>query len=344
MAVRTAAGLFDVSHMGELEVEGPGAVAFLQRVTSNNVGKLADGQAQYSALPLPNGAPADDVIVYRRGPERFLVVVNAGNIEKDLRWLEEQAPAQCVIKNRSDEYALIALQGPKSPQILQGLTGVDLSALRYYHFAEGEVAGHQVMIARTGYTGEDGFELFVAPDRAADLWRKLLEAGKDAGLVPAGLGARDTLRLEAKMCLYGNDMDETTTLVEAGLGWIVSLDEAKGDFVGRGVLEAQRGSWSASRWWTAASPGTAIRSSSATRPPGRSRRAATRRSCRRTSACATCPRPGPWSAPRFTSTSAAAAWRPAWSRHRSTSGRSSRPEEPPRWCPTIAATRRSTNG
>ena len=240
MAVRGAAGLFDVSHMGELEVEGPGALAFLQRVTSNNVGKLTDGQAQYSALPLPNGAPADDVIVYRRGGERFLLVANAGNVEKDLRWLEEQAPAGCAVRNKSDDYALIALQGPKSPQILQGLTSVDLSALRYYHFAEAEVAAHPVTIARTGYTGEDGFELFVAPDRAADLWRKLLDAGKEAGLVPAGLGARDTLRLEAKMCLYGNDMDETTTLVEAGLGWIVSLDEAKGDFVGRGVLEAQK--------------------------------------------------------------------------------------------------------
>jgi aminomethyltransferase len=240
MAVRTAAGLFDVSHMGELEVEGPGALPFLQRVTSNNAGKLADGQAQYSALPLPNGAPADDVIVYRRGPERFLLVVNAANIEKDLRWLEEQAPARCTLTNRSDEYALIALQGPKSPSILQGLTPVDLAAIRPYHFAEGEVAGHPVTVARTGYTGEDGFELFVAPDRAADLWRKLLEAGREAGLVPAGLGARDTLRLEAKMCLYGNDMDETTTLIEAGLGWIVSLDETKGDFVGRGVLEAQK--------------------------------------------------------------------------------------------------------
>ena len=240
MAVRTAAGVFDVSHMGELEVEGPGALPFLQRVTSNNAGKLADGQAQYSALPLPSGAPADDVIVYRRGPERFLLVVNAGNIEKDLRWLEKQAPAQCTVTNRSDEYALIALQGPKSPQILQGLTSVDLSTLRYYNFAGGDVAGHPATVARTGYTGEDGFELFVPPDRAADLWRKLLEAGKEAGLVPAGLGARDTLRLEAKMCLYGNDMDETTTLVEAGLGWIVSLDEGKGDFVGRGVLEAQK--------------------------------------------------------------------------------------------------------
>ena len=240
MAVRSAAGLFDVSHMGELEVEGPGALAFLQRVTSNNVGKLSDGQAQYSALPLPNGAPADDVIVYRRGTDRFLLVVNAGNVEKDLRWLEEQARAECVVTNKSDDQALIALQGPKSPEILQRLTSVDLSALRHYHFAEGEVATHPVTIARTGYTGEDGFELFVAPDRAADLWRKLLEAGREAGLLAAGLGARDTLRLEAKMCLYGNDIDETTTLVEAGLGWIVSLDEGKGDFIGRGVLEAQK--------------------------------------------------------------------------------------------------------
>jgi len=240
MAVRTAAGVFDVSHMGELEVEGPGALAFLQRVTSNDVGKLQDGQAQYSALPLPNGAPADDVIVYRRGPERFLVVVNAANIEKDLRWLEEQSPSRCTVRNRSDDYALIALQGPRAQPVLQGLTGLDLSSLRYYHFAEGDVAGHSATVSRTGYTGEDGFEIFVAPDGAPDVWRKLLEAGKDSGVVPAGLGARDTLRLEAKMCLYGNDMDEAATLVEAGLGWIVSLDESKGDFVGRGVLESQK--------------------------------------------------------------------------------------------------------
>jgi glycine cleavage system T protein (aminomethyltransferase) len=240
MAVRNAAGLFDVSHMGELEVEGPGSLAFLQRVTSNNVGKLADGQAQYSALPLLNGAPADDVIVYRRGPERFLFVVNATNIEKDLRWLQEQGPAQCTVTNRSDDYALIALQGPRSQRVLQPLTAVDLAAVRYYHFTEGDVAGHPATVARTGYTGEDGFEIFVAPDAAPDVWRKLLEAGQEGGLVPAGLGARDTLRLEAKMCLYGNDMDETTTLVEAGLGWIVSLEESKGNFVGRGVLEAQK--------------------------------------------------------------------------------------------------------
>jgi aminomethyltransferase len=238
MAVRSAAGLFDVSHMGELEVEGPGALAFLQRVTSNDVAKLADGQAQYSALPLPSGAPADDVVVLRRGPERFMLVVNAGNIEKDLRWLQEQSPAGCVVKNRSDDYALLALQGPKAPAVLQSLTALDLAGIRYYHFAEGEVAGHAVTVSRTGYTGEDGFEIFVAPDVAADLWRKLLDAGKDAGLVPWGWG-RGTLRLEADMPLRKRH-GRTTTLVEAGLGWIVSLDEAKGDFVGRGVLEAQK--------------------------------------------------------------------------------------------------------
>ncbi len=238
MAVRQAAGLFDVSHMGEFEVEGPGAVAFLQRVTANDVGRLEDGQAQYSALPMANGAPVDDVIVYRRAAHRFLLVVNAGNQEKDWQWLQAQSPLDCMLKDRSDEYALLALQGPAAQSILKPLTPIDLAQLAYYHFAEGEVDGHPVLLARTGYTGEDGFELFVAPDRAEGLWRRLVEAGTAAGLVPAGLGARDTLRLEAKMCLYGNDMDETTTLVEAGLGWIVALD--KGDFNGRAVLEEQK--------------------------------------------------------------------------------------------------------
>jgi aminomethyltransferase len=240
MAVRTAAGLFDVSHMGEFEVAGPGALAFLQRTTSNNVAKLVDGQAQYSALPMPNGALVDDVIVYRRGADRYLLVVNAGNIEKDWSWLVSQKRESCDLANRSDAYALLALQGPKAQEILQGLTSLDLTAVAFYHFAEVAVDGHPVTISRTGYTGEDGFEIFVPPDRAEALWRRLLEAGKEKGLVPAGLGARDTLRLEARMCLYGNDMDETTTLIEAGLGWIVSLDDAKGDFPGRSVLEAQK--------------------------------------------------------------------------------------------------------
>jgi aminomethyltransferase len=240
MAVRKGAGLFDVSHMGELEVSGPGALAFLQRVTSNNVARLADGQAQYSALPNASGAPLDDVIVYRRGPDRFMLVVNASNVEKDHRWLRSQGPQGCEVVDRSEAWALLALQGPRAQEILQPLTPADLSAVRYYHSVECEVDTHPATVARTGYTGEDGFEIFVAPDRADALWRRLIESGREKGLEPAGLGARDTLRLEAKMCLYGNDMDETTSLVEAGLGWIVSLDEVKGDFTGRPVLEAQK--------------------------------------------------------------------------------------------------------
>jgi aminomethyltransferase len=240
MAVRKAAGLFDVSHMGEFEVEGPGALPFLQRVTANNVAKLVDGQAQYSALPMPSGAPVDDVIVYRRAADRYLVVVNAGNIEKDFRWLQEQGPQDLELKNRSDAYALIALQGPRAQEILQPLTTLDLGALQYYHFADVEVDSHPVTVSRTGYTGEDGFEIFVPPVHVEAFWKRLLEAGGEKGLVPAGLGARDTLRLEARMCLYGQDMDETTSLIEAGLGWIVSLDEAKGDFPGRAVLAEQK--------------------------------------------------------------------------------------------------------
>jgi glycine cleavage system T protein (aminomethyltransferase) len=240
MAVRRAAGLFDVSHMGEFEVEGGGALPFLQRVTSNNLARLVDGQAQYSALPLPNGAPVDDVIVYRRASDRYLLVVNAGNIEKDWSWLQSQSPEGCTLNNRSRDYALLALQGPAAAVVLQGLTGLDLAGIAYYHFAEGDVGGHPVIVSRTGYTGEDGFEILVAAERAEALWRRLIGSGKDKGLVPAGLGARDTLRLEARMCLYGSDMDETTTLIEAGLGWIVSLEGAKGDFSGRAVLEAQK--------------------------------------------------------------------------------------------------------
>ncbi len=250
MAVRTAGGLFDVSHMGQFEVEGEGALAFLQKTTSNDVARLVDGQAQYSALPLPNGCPVDDIIVYRRSATRFLIVVNAANMEKDWQWLLRQSPSRCGLHNLSDQYALLAVQGPKAEEVLaplcdaalllQQLTALPLATIGFYHFVEGEVAGHAAIVARTGYTGEDGFEVFLAPERAGDLWRRLIEAGAPSGLLPAGLGARDTLRLEAKMMLYGNDMDETTTLVEAGLGWIVSLDEAKGDFSGRAVLAEQK--------------------------------------------------------------------------------------------------------
>jgi aminomethyltransferase len=241
-AVRRAAGLFDVSHMGQIEVEGQGALAFLQRVTSNNVAKLVDGQAQYSSLPMPGGCPVDDVIVYRRDERRYLIVVNASNVEKDWNWLLSQKPVGCGLHNLSDQYALLALQGPRAEAILQPFTGLALSAIGFYHFAEGSVDGHTAIVARTGYTGEDGFEIFLAPAAAPAVWRRLIAAGTPLGLLAAGLGARDTLRLEAKMMLYGNDMDETTTLIEAGLGWIVSLDEAKGDFNGRGVLAAQKAS------------------------------------------------------------------------------------------------------
>ena len=240
MAVRTAAGLFDVSHMGQLEVEGEGACAFLQRVTSNNVGKLVDGQAQYSSLPMPSGCPVDDIIVYRRSERRYLIVVNASNTEKDWRWLLAQRPTGCGLHNLSDQYALLALQGPRAEAILQPLTPLRLTDIGFYHFAEGTVLGQQAIVARTGYTGEDGFEIFLQPAVAAAVWRRLIAEGRPQGLLPAGLGARDTLRLEAKMMLYGNDMDETTTLIEAGLGWIVSLEEAKGDFNGREVLAAQK--------------------------------------------------------------------------------------------------------
>jgi aminomethyltransferase len=240
LAVRKAAGLFDVSHMGEFTVEGKGALAFLQKVTANNVAKLVDGQAQYSALPMPSGAPVDDVIVYRRAADRFLLVVNAANREKDWAWLGTQGPEGCALEDSSEAYALLALQGPNAQAILQPLTPIDLARVAFYHFAEGEVDGHPAIVARTGYTGEDGFEIFVAPGQAEALWRRLIDAGKEKGLVAAGLGARDTLRLEAKMCLYGNDMDETTSLVEAGLGWIVSLEEEKGAFNGRPVLEEQK--------------------------------------------------------------------------------------------------------
>jgi len=240
MAVRTAAGLFDVSHMGQFEVEGEGALAFLQRVTSNNVAKLVDGQAQYSALPMPSGCPVDDVIVYRRSERRYLVVVNASNVAKDWAWLLAQKPERCGLHDLSDQFALLALQGPKAEAVLRALTPLDLASIGFYRFAEGEVNGRPSIVARTGYTGEDGFEIFASPADAPALWRKLVEAGAPHGLLPAGLGARDTLRLEARMMLYGNDMDETTTLVEAGLGWIVSADAAKGEWNGRAVLAAQK--------------------------------------------------------------------------------------------------------
>jgi aminomethyltransferase len=238
-ATRNAAGLFDVSHMGEVTFEGPAAFEQLQKLVTNDLRACADGQAQYNALLREDGTIIDDIIVYRFNPERLFICVNAGNRAKDFAWLKSQGTAPgCTVTDRGDDYAQIAVQGPRAPGLVQSLTKRDLSAVKTYWFTEGEVAGVQCIIARTGYTGEDGFELFCAPERAVSLWSSLLDAGQSVSLTPAGLGARDSLRLESCYRLYGNDMDDTTTPLEAGLGWIVKLD--KGEFRGRNALLEQK--------------------------------------------------------------------------------------------------------
>jgi aminomethyltransferase len=238
-AVRNAAGLFDVSHMGEIEISGPRALDFVQLISSNDHSKMVVGRAQYAGLMYPEGTFVDDILVHRTGDESYLLVVNAANTEKDFAYVDALASAEdgVAVADRSDEYAQLALQGPRAVEILQPLTAVDLDSIRYYRFDTGDVVGHSALIARTGYTGEDGFELYVRPDLAPKIWSAIIDAGGPHGLIPAGLGARDTLRLEAGMSLYGQDIDHTTTPYEAGLGWIVKLD--KGDFIGRDVLEQQ---------------------------------------------------------------------------------------------------------
>jgi aminomethyltransferase len=240
IAVRTAAGLFDVSHMGEIEIAGRDALAAVQRISSNDASKLAVGQAQYAGLLTPQGTFVDDLLVYRLAPAHFLLVVNASHIAKDYEWIAEQIkPAgDAVAVDSSSRYALFAVQGPKALEVLQPLTGVELAGLKYYWFAHGEIANVRGTISRTGYTGEDGFEVFVPPQSADRVWQAILESGQAAGIVPCGLGARDTLRLEAAMRLHGNDIDETTTAVEAGLEWIVGWK--KDDFVGAAALRDQK--------------------------------------------------------------------------------------------------------
>ncbi|HXU46393.1 MAG TPA: glycine cleavage system aminomethyltransferase GcvT [Thermoanaerobaculia bacterium] len=237
-AVRNAAGLFDVSHMGEVRVEGRGATAFLEGLTPNAVGKLAAGRAHYSGLLNERGTYLDDLLIYRLGDESYLVVVNASNATGDFAWIASHAPAGVAVTDVSDDYALLALQGPRALEILAPLADRDLAAIRYYGFAQGTIDGVPTLISRTGYTGEDGFELYLPPDAAPGIWRRLFEVGAEKGLQPAGLGARDTLRLEAGMALYGHEIDETTTPFEAGLDWVVKLD--KGNFIGRDALVAQK--------------------------------------------------------------------------------------------------------
>ena len=237
IAVRARAGLFDVSHMGEIAVEGRGALATLQRLTSNDVSKLAIGQAQYSALTTPEGTFVDDILVHRRGEGRYFLCVNASNREKDFAWIAARAEG-ATVEDVSDRYAQLAVQGPAAEGIVQKLVETDLSAVRGYRFIESRAAGAPAIVARTGYTGEDGFEIYLPAEEGSSLWNALLEAGRAEGITPAGLGARDTLRLEAKMALYGNDIDETTTVLEADLLFILKLD--KGEFIGREALVAQK--------------------------------------------------------------------------------------------------------
>jgi aminomethyltransferase len=236
-AVRTRAGLFDVSHMGEVEVRGSAAVAACQAATANDVARLADGRAQYSLLLQPDGGIVDDVIVHRIAADRLMICVNASNRDKDVAYLREHVRGAEVV-DRSDETALLALQGPRATAILARLTALPLAALPRFAFGQGDVAGRAALVAHTGYTGEDGWELYCAAADAPALWAALLEAGAPDGVRPAGLGARDTLRLEAALPLYGHELGPDTTPFEARLGWVVRLD--KGEFVGREALVAHK--------------------------------------------------------------------------------------------------------
>ncbi|HEY1308324.1 MAG TPA: glycine cleavage system aminomethyltransferase GcvT [Vicinamibacterales bacterium] len=240
LAVRTSAGIFDVSHMGEIEIAGKNALAAVQQISSNDASRLAVGQAHYAGLLTPQGTFVDDMLVYRMAPSHFMLVVNAANASKDYAWISEQIKAvgDAAVIDSSSRYALIAIQGPAARSTLQPLTAVDLEQLRYYWFSYGEVAGARVTISRTGYTGEDGFEIFVPPNVADRVWQALVDSGRHADVIPCGLGARDTLRLEAAMRLYGNDIDDSTTVLEADLEWTIGWKKA--EFIGREALSQQK--------------------------------------------------------------------------------------------------------
>jgi len=242
MATRTRSGLFDVSHMGEIWVEGPDAISFVNKLTTNNVLNLVDGQAHYSALTNEHGGVVDDLLVYRFGQEKLLLVVNAGTTDKDWAWITSHKKDERVeLRNASAEYCQIAVQGPEATSIVQKLTETDLSDIKYYHFTTGHIDGVDAIISRTGYTGEDGFEVYAAAEYAERLWDKLLETGEfgaEGGIVPCGLAARNTLRLEAAMSLYGHELSDDITPLEAGLGWITKFQ--KGPFTGSEVLARQK--------------------------------------------------------------------------------------------------------
>jgi aminomethyltransferase len=242
LAVRRAAGLFDVSHMGEIAVNGSQALEYIELLTINDAAVITNGQVQYTAMCYPDGGVVDDMTLYRFGPNRFLFCVNAANTDKDFEWmlqvLEESGLKNVEIRNLSADYGQLALQGPAAPVILAGLTPADLDAIAYFHFKEATVAGIPTIISRTGYTGEDGFELYTPAERTAPLWEILMQAGQEQGLAPAGLGCRDTLRLEKKFALYGHEINAGISPLEGGLAWITKLD--KPDFIGREALLRQK--------------------------------------------------------------------------------------------------------
>jgi aminomethyltransferase len=238
LAVRRAAGLFDVSHMGEVEISGPRALSLLQHVTSNDASRLKDFQAQYSALMHPKGSAVDDCVVHRLAEDRYFICVNAANTDKDFDWILQHNRVGAEVRNVSGEYSQLALQGPRALEIISKVTDTGLAGLKYYWFCRARCGGVEGLLARTGYTGEDGFEFYFPPAQSEKVWNALMEAGRPEGLVPAGLGARNTLRLEAGYPLYGHELDEETTLLEANLGWIAKLE--KGEFIGRDVLLEQR--------------------------------------------------------------------------------------------------------
>ncbi len=236
--VRNGVGVFDVSHMGEFLLTGPDALDLIQRVTTNDAATLTIGRAQYSCLPNGKGGIVDDLIVYRMKEEQYLLVVNASNIEKDWNWIASHNTKNVEMKNLSDGFSLLAIQGPKAVEAMQALTTVDLSAIKYYHFEVGPFAGiEHVIISATGYTGSGGFEIYCKNEEVRQVWDKVFEAGAAFGIKPIGLAARDTLRLEMGFCLYGNDIDDTTSPIEAGLGWITKFTK---DFTDSAVLKAQK--------------------------------------------------------------------------------------------------------
>lgn len=240
LTVCQAVGVFDVSHMGEFWVKGPNALAFLQQVTSNNVAALEPGKVQYTCFPNEDGGIVDDLLVYQYEPEKYLLVVNASNIEKDWNWCTSHNSVGAELENASDHMGQLAVQGPKAIDTLQKLTDINLAEIPYYTFKVGKFASEQnVIISNTGYTGAGGFELYFYPDAADKIWKAVFEAGEEFGIKPIGLGARDTLRLEMGFCLYGNDLDDTTSPIEAGLGWITKFAEGK-NFTNRAMLEKQK--------------------------------------------------------------------------------------------------------